>query len=259
MESWVHPSASIGEGTSLGPFSVVHADCEIGERCVIGAHVVIHRGTKVGSQVRVDDHAVLGKLPMRGAISIMAEEAELEPARIGDRCIIGTSVVIYRGADLGAKVLVADLATVREHVTVGEGTIIGRGVTIENYCRVGRFCKLETESYITAYSELGDRVFIAPQVSTSNDNFVGRTEERFKHFKGVTVETGGRIGTAAVILPGKRIGADGLVAAGSVVTRDVPARKIVVGSPARVMRDVPREQLLEEQGWEDQVKTRRTK
>jgi len=51
-------------------------------------------------------------------------------------------------------------------------------VTVENQCSIGRFCKLETESYITAYSKLGDRVFIAPGVLTSNDNFVGRTEER---------------------------------------------------------------------------------
>jgi acetyltransferase-like isoleucine patch superfamily enzyme len=120
-------------------------------------------------------------------------------------------------------------------------------VTIENLCTIGSYCKLETESYITAYSLLEDRVFIAPQVSTSNDNFVGRTKERFKHYKGVTVRKGGRIGTAAVILPGRTIGKDALVAAGSVVTRDVPPRKIVMGAPAKVCKDVPEEQLLENQ------------
>jgi hypothetical protein len=93
-------------------------------------------------------------------------------------------------------------------VKVGQRTIIGRGVTVENLCTIGSSCKLETESYITAYSTLEDNVFIAPQVSTSNDNFVGRTKERFKHFKGVTVKKGGRVGTGAVILPGKVIGQD---------------------------------------------------
>ena len=251
MESWVHPTATIGAGATLGPFSVVHARSVVGEGARIGSHVVIHEGTTIGVSVRIDDHTVIGKLPMRGAISIMSEELDLAPTTIADGCIIGTSVVIYRGADIGGRVLIADLATVREHVTIGDGTIVGRGVTVENYCRIGRFCKLETESYITAYSELQDRVFIAPQVSTSNDNFVGRTKERFKHFKGVTVEKGGRIGTAAVILPGKTVKADGLVAAGSVVTKDVPAKTIVCGAPAKRLRDVPKEQLLEEQGWED--------
>jgi len=159
--------------------------------------------------------------------------------------------VLYRGARIDSKVLMADLCTVRENVSIGRGTIIGRGVTVENFCTIGRYCKLESECYITAYSELEDRVFVAPGVVTSNDNFVGRTAERFKHFKGVTVRRGGRIGAGSVILPGVTIGADGLVAAGSVVTRDVPPRSIVMGSPARVWREVPVEQLLENQGWTD--------
>ena len=78
---------------------------------------------------------------------------------------------------------------------------------------IGRYCKLETESYITAYSTLEDRVFVAPGVVTTNDNFVGRTKERFEHFKGVTVRRGGRIGAGATVLPGKDVGEDALVAA----------------------------------------------
>src|SRR5205809_6857517 len=130
-----------------------------------------------------------------------------------------------------------ELCTVRESVRIGRGPIVGRGVTIENFCTVGRYCKLESECYLCAYSTLEDRVFVAPGVVTSNDNFVGRTPERFKHFKGVTVKRGGRIGAGSVTLPGVTIGADGLVAAGSVVTRDVPPRSIVMGSPARVWRE----------------------
>src|SRR5207247_4598070 len=114
----------------------------------------------------------------------------LAALRLGDYCIVGTGVVLYRGAAIDSKVLMADLATVRENVSIGRGTIVGRGVTVENFCRVGRFCKLESECYLTAYSELEDRVFIAPGVVTSNDNFVGRTAERVKHFKCVTVRRG---------------------------------------------------------------------
>jgi UDP-2-acetamido-3-amino-2,3-dideoxy-glucuronate N-acetyltransferase len=159
--------------------------------------------------------------------------------------------VIYRGCEIGRKVLVADLATIRENVTVGDFTIVGRGVAIENYCRIGRYVKLETNAYITAYSELDDRVFIAPCVATSNDNFIGRSEERFKHFKGITVRRGGRIGVNATILPGIIIGEDALVAAGALVTKDVPAHKIVAGVPAKVFRDVPSEQQLQNQNWKD--------
>ena len=251
MSTSLHPGASIDASASLGEGCVVEVGATIGPGCRIGHHVVIHAGTRVGRDVRIDDHATLGKLPMRAANSATTREQELPPLSVGDECIVGTGAVLYRGASIDAKVLMADLCTVRENVTIGRGTIVGRGVTIENLCKVGRYCKLESECYIAAYSELEDRVFVAPGVVTSNDNFVGRTAERFKRFKGVTVRRGGRIGAGAVMLPGVTVGEDGLVAAGSVVTRDVPPRTIVMGRPAKVWRDVPVEQLLENQGWTD--------
>ncbi len=249
--SVIHPSAQVGEGTTFGEFCVIGANVKLGKGCKLGNHVVIHADTVVGDTVRIDDHASLGKVPMKAANSATTKDQELPPLTIGELSIVGTGVIVYRGAVIDAKVLMADLCTVRENVTVGRGTIVGRGVTVENFCSVGRYCKLESECYICAYSTLEDRVFIAPGVVTSNDNFVGRTQERFKHFKGVTVKKGGRIGAGSVTLPGVTIHEDGLVAAGSTVTKDVPARTLVVGKPARVWRDVPVEQLLENQGWVD--------
>ena len=142
--------------------------------------------------MRIDDHASLGKLPMKAANSATTKEQELPPLTVGDTCIVGTGVVLYRGAAIDAQG--ADgrpRARCARTSPIGRGTIVGRGVTVENFCTVGRYCKLESECYITAYSTLEDRVFVAPGVVTSNDNFVGRTAERFKHFKGVTVKKGG--------------------------------------------------------------------
>jgi acetyltransferase-like isoleucine patch superfamily enzyme len=251
MSSVVHPSATVGAGTTLGEHCVVGANVKIGAGCRIGHHVVIHDDTVIGDLVRVDDHASLGKRPMKAANSATTQEQELPPLTVGELAIVGTGVVLYRGAAIEGKVLMADLCTVRENVSIGRGTIVGRGVTVENFCTVGRYCKLESECYITAYSTLEDRVFIAPGVVTSNDNYVGRTAERFKHFKGVTVRRGGRVGAGVVTLPGVTIGEDALVAAGSVVTHDVPPRTVVLGSPAKPWREVPIEQLLENQGWVD--------
>ncbi len=251
MDRYVDGTAELGEGTTIGYFSVVGREVRIGSGCVIGNNVVIHDGTVIGNSVRIDDNTVVGKLPMKAAMSATTDGASVPPAIIGDESLIGACAVVYAGCELGRHVLVADLASIRENVTVGDFTIVGRGVTIENHCSIGRRCKLESESYITAYSELGDRVFVAPGVGTSNVNFIGRTEERFKHFKGVTIGKGGRIGVGAVILPGKSVGDDAVVAAGSVLTSDAPARKIVMGSPAKPIRDVPEDQLLENQGWDD--------
>lgn len=245
--NYISEKCKVGNNISVGRFTVVEDDVVLGDNCIIGNNVVIHRGTKIGNNVRIDDNTVVGKQPMRSVNSIFKDEDKLPPAEIADECLIGAGVIIYCGCKIGSKTLVADLATIRENVTVGNKTIVGRGVAIENFCKVGSFCKLETNAYITAYSELMDNVFIAPGVVTSNDNFAGRSKERFNHFKGVTVKKGGRIGAGATILPGKIIEEDAFVAAGSVLTRDAQKEKIIVGNPGKVVKEVPKEQLLRNQ------------
>ena len=247
MSNFISDKAKLGKNIIFAKNVIIEEDVTIGDNCSLGYNVVIRKGTTIGDNVRVDDNTIIGKFPMRASLSIFKEEKNLPPTHIANNCLIGANTVIYIGSNISNNVLVADLASIRENTAIAEYTIVGRGVTVENFVKIGKRCKLESECYITAYSELEDYVFIAPGVVTSNDNFLGRTEERFKHFKGITVKKGGRIGANAVILPGKIIGEDAVIAAGSVVTKDVPPRKIVMGSPARVIRDVPTEQLIKNQ------------
>jgi acetyltransferase-like isoleucine patch superfamily enzyme len=128
---------------------------------------------------------------------------------------------------------------------IGDRVVIGRGVCVENDCSIGAFTKIQTDAYITAYSELGEHVFIAPCVVTTNDNFMGRTERRHALIKGAVVRRGARVGGGAVLLPGIEIGEEAFVGAGAVVTKDVAARSLVVGNPARVLREVPADELLD--------------
>ena len=244
MQGYQAETAHIGKDTRLGINVIILDDVVVGDDCQIGHNVVIHAGSRLGDGVRVDDNSIIGKEPLRSPRSIFKSDKKFEAAKIGDNCLIGALVTIYTGTKIGENNLIADLATIREDVEIGNYNIIGRNVTIENFSKIGNRNKLETNAYITAYSELGDYCFIAPGVITSNDNYIGRDPERYKHFKGVTVKDGGRIGANATILPGKIIDTDGTVAAGSVVTRDVAAGKVVVGSPARERGAVPTEQLL---------------
>ncbi len=228
----------------MGEFVVISEDVKIGSGSIIGHHVVIHSGSVIGSHVRVDDHAVIGKQPMKALTSATSSGEKQEPCQIGDGCLIGTHAIVYANCILGAHCLVADYASIRENVRIGEKNIIGRNAAIENHCVVGNRCKIETNAYITAYSTLEDDVFVAPGVVTSNDNYVGRDPERFNHFKGVVLKNGSRLGAQTTVLPGKIIGEEALVAAGSVVTKDLQPRKVYMGSPAKIIRDVDAKQLL---------------
>ncbi|MBI4678121.1 MAG: N-acetyltransferase [Elusimicrobia bacterium] len=247
MPNHIHPTASIGTRTDVGFNAVILENAVIGEGCRIGHGVVIHPDTVIGRGVRIDDNAVVGKSPMRSSLSAMTQQRKLDPCVIGDGCILGSMAVVYRGCRIGRGVMVADFASIREDVEIGELTIVGRGVAVENKVKIGRKCKLETGSYITALSGIEDGCFVAPEVTFTNDNFVGRTAERFKFHKGVTLRRGARVGANSTILPRLTVGADALVAAGSLVRRNVPARKIVAGAPAKIWRDVPKEQLLDNQ------------
>jgi len=226
---------------------VIEEGAKIGENCVLGHNVVIHSGVVMGDNVTVADNTVLGKEPFRASNSATTNLQPLPPLNIGEGTTIGASCVIYKGASLGDKCFVGDLATIRERTSIGERTIVGKGATVENGTTVGKKVKIETGAYITAFSTIEDYCFIAPEVTFTNDNFLGRTEERKKHFKGPTLKRGARIGANATILPGIVIGEDTLVAAGSIVTKDLQARKIYAGVPARYIREVPKEQLIEEQ------------
>jgi acetyltransferase-like isoleucine patch superfamily enzyme len=105
--------------------------------------------------------------------------------------------------------------------------------------------RIQAEAYVTAYSTIEEHVFIAPCVVTTNDNFMGRTERRHEVMKGPTIRRGARVGGGAVLCPGIEVGEEAFVGAGAVVTKDVPARVVVVGNPARVLRDVPEAELLD--------------
>lgn len=240
--------ALISESALLGRNVVIEDDVEIGSGVEIGHNVVIRKGVRIGENCKILDGAVLGKLPAKASLSaITREQGELPALVLGKAVTIGANCVIYRGATLGDGVFVGDLASIREDVAIGELTIIGQGVAVENKTTIGRKCKIETDAYITAMTTIGDYCFIAPCVAFTNDNFLGRTEERKKHFGGPTLKRGARIGANATLLPGITVGEDALVAAGSLVTKDVPPRMIVLGVPARSLRPVPEDQLIENQ------------
>jgi acetyltransferase-like isoleucine patch superfamily enzyme len=205
---------------------------------------IVYPGTVVGEGCKILDYAVVGKQPTLSPRST-AKREDLPPLVLGAGTIVSTGAVVFAGTTLGERVIVGDQACVRERCTIGDDVVIGRGSLVENDTSVGALTKIQAHAYITAYSLLEDNVFIAPCVITTNDNYMGRTEKRHELIKGPTIRRGARVGGGSVLLPGIEIGEEAFIGAGAVVLRDVPAKAVMVGSPARQIRDVPDEELLD--------------
>jgi acetyltransferase-like isoleucine patch superfamily enzyme len=205
---------------------------------------VVYPGTVLGEGVKVLENAVVGKQPTLSPRST-ANREPLPPTEVGDGTVISTGAIVFAGSRIGHRVILGDQSCVRERVTVDDDVVLGRGSLVENDTTIGAMTRIQAEAYITAYSTLEDHVFIAPCVVTTNDNFMGRTDKRHELMKGPTIRRGARVGGGAILCPAVEIGEEAFVGAGAVVTKDVPPRVIVVGNPARVLRDVSEEELLQ--------------
>ena len=210
---------------------------------MIADTAIVFPGTIVPDDCTILDYAVVGKQPTLSMRST-AKQEEVPPLELGPGTVVSTGAVVFAGTRIGARVIVGDQACVRERCDIGDDVVVGRGSLIENDTTVGARTKIQAMAYVTAYATLEEDVFIAPCVQTSNDNFMGRTEGRHELRKGPTVRRGARVGVGAVLCPAVEIGEEAFVGAGAVVVKDVPPRVVVVGNPARILRDVSPTELL---------------
>ncbi|HUP33135.1 MAG TPA: acyltransferase [Gaiellaceae bacterium] len=210
----------------------------------VHSSAIVYEGTVLGEGVKVLEGAVVGKQPTLSPRST-AKREPLPPAVLGEGTIVSTGAIVFAGTTIGARVILGDQSCVRERVEIGDDVVVGRGSLVENDTTIGAMTKIQADAYITAYSTLEEHVFIAPCVVTTNDNWMGRTEKRFGNIVGPTIRRGARVGGGAILCPGVEVGEEAFVGAGAVVTKDVPPRAVVIGNPARVLREVPEDELLE--------------
>jgi acetyltransferase-like isoleucine patch superfamily enzyme len=225
-----------GHGLLLGE------EVMIGRGVSFGANVVVHAGTSIGDGCIVEDNAVLGKRPRLARSS--SARGEVGSLTLATRVTVCSGAVVFAGATIAADAILGDQSFIRERSSVGERSVIGRGSVVDNDVRIGARVSVQTGVYLTAFTVIEQDVFVGPGVTTTNDDTMSRHAPEMA-LSGALLRRACRIGGGVVLTPGVEIGEEAFVAAGALVTRDVPARAVVMGVPARVVREVPEEDLLE--------------
>lgn len=234
---------NISEKANISSTAIIHDGVTIEDDVIIHDYVVVYPNTIIKKGAEIYDHCVLGKLPTTpGCVSRKLKE-QYKELIIGENTILCTHVSLYTGTNIGNNTLLGDNCSIREECVVGNHCIIGKNVTVNYNTRIGNRVKIMDGTHITGDMVVEDDVFISVNVSTTNDNTMGREEYDEGHVRGPLIRRGATIGAAANILPMVVIGENAIIGAGSVVSRDVPDRKLVLGYPARFIRDVKENEL----------------
>lgn len=215
----------------------------IGEGVLFGPNVVVFAGTVIGDGCVIEPGVTLGKVPRLARTSTALREAPA-PLRLGACVTVCAAAVVYAGTTIGDEAIVGDQAQVRERSTVGARSLVGRATGVDNDVTIGERVKIQSSAYLTAYSVVEDDVFVGPGAFTTNDDTMSRHGPE-PPLRGATLRRACRIGGGVLLTPGVEVGEEAFVAAGAIVTRDVPPRAFMVGVPARRVREVRDDELLE--------------
>lgn len=214
---------------------------ELAEGVVIEENALIHGPCTIGKNTMINRGAIVGYSNIKRTRGEARQETFL-----GNNAFVGINAIIYRGCRIGDDSSVYHGVVMRENTDVGEQTNIGHYCVIEGYGSIGSHCSIWGQSHITAFSTIEDYVFAAPFLMTTNDPMMDyRRPWISKGHKGATIRKAARLGASVTLLPGIVIGKEAMVAAGAVVTKDVPDYAIVMGVPAKVVGMVPKDQTLE--------------
>jgi acetyltransferase-like isoleucine patch superfamily enzyme len=185
---------------------------------------------KVGRAVQVFEPVTIG-FPSRENLG----KTGFRGTEIGDNAILRSGTIIYCDVVIGDNFQSGHNTLIREKTRIGNGTAIGTATVIDGNTDIGNGVSLQSMVYVPTNTSIGDHVFIGPNAVLTNDRYPPSA-----CLKGPVIRSGAAIGANSTILAGVCIGEGALVAAGSVVTRDVPDHMMAIGSPARI-KDLPEE------------------
>lgn len=205
---------------------------------IIHDFVVVYPNVVIKAGAEIFEHCVIGRLPKAPGCTSRKLNTEYEKTVIGEETILSPGCIVYTGVNIGHNTLLGDNCSIREDCTIGNYCIISRNVSVNYNTTVGNRTKIMDNTHITGNAVIEDDVFISVLVATTNDNTMGREEYNEDHVGGPHIKRNTTIGAAANILPNVVVGENCIVGAGAVVTKNIPDNKVVMGMPAKIIRDV---------------------
>lgn len=156
-----------------------------------------------------------------------------QPAILGNGARIRAGTIIYADVVIGDDFQTGHHVLIREKTVIGDHVVVGTNTVIDGQVSIGDFVKIESNCYIPTHVTIGSRVFLGPNVTMTNDRYPLKMRDHYQP-EGPIIEDGVTLGAGVVVCPGVRIGQGAFVAAGAVVTKDVPAWYMVMGVPGRL-------------------------
>lgn len=180
---------------------------------------------RIGENASIEHPSTVGHVHEDGA----------SPAKIGKNATIRTGSIIYADVEIGDDLTTGHHAVIREQTRIGNAVTVGTLAVVDGRSRIGSNVSLQTGAYVPAQSTIGNNVFLGPSAVLTNDPYPARKEN---DLAGPRIEEGVTIGANATVLPDITISKHAFVAAGAIVTKDVPAETLAIGAPATI-RELP--------------------
>ncbi|OIJ10623.1 transferase [Anaerobacillus alkalilacustris] len=200
----------------------------------------IYQNVQIGNNVQIGDYVIIG-LPPNGK-----QDGELQTA-IGDHSIIRSHTVIYAGTKIGYNFHSGHQVTIRENTEIGSNVSIGTGTCIEHHVTINDSVRIHSQAFIPEYTILKNNSWIGPNVVITNAKYPNTAKTK-STLKGAIVEENSIVGANSTILPGVKIGKNSIVGAGAVVVEDVASEKVVVGNPAKIIKNINQLEIYKEKG-----------
>lgn len=196
----------------------------------IAPSAVLHPNVSIGEGGRVEEFVVIGVPPSgvgSGGLRVL----------IGPNARIRSHSVLYAGNTIGERFQSGHGVLVRESNEIGDDVSIGSHTVIEHHVRIGNRARVHSNAFIPEFSIIEEGAWIGPNVVLTNALYPLSPGAK-SHLRGPLIRAGAKIGANATLLPGVSIGRGALVGAGAVVVHDVPDGAVVVGNPARVVKQI---------------------